>query len=505
MPVLLHLPNFFKKYAGGQQEFSIAATNVLQMFETLFQDHPQLRERIFTPKNQVHPYFALFHNSQSMPRDKLDQFLLNDKDEIEVIAMAVGGSDRSDSLRDVRMRGFQQRIPVKQACQLAYGQTSTLPSESIDLTRAAGRVLTSDIKSEVNVPAFRRSAMDGYAIQAEDSFGASLYDPVQLKIVGQVLPGAQFQGQITSGQAIRIMTGAPVPEGADAVLKAEDSREENDTLLVHAGLSPHKNIGRIGEDIQAGQTVLHKGRRLRPQDIGVLASIGIGQIQVYRRARVRLIATGNELLEPGATPAGAQIVDSNSPMLSALLPRDNAVLEKVCRLPDDKEQIREALLEASADVIIATGGSSVGCEDYLPILVQEHGQLLAHGIAIRPSAPTGIGIINKKPVFLLPGNPVSCLCAYDFFAAPALRKLTGLSPDWPHRSRTLPLKRRISSQIGRVDYVRVAVIDDEVDPIAISGASVLSSTCRADGFVITPEGSEGHPKGSLVQVYFYDP
>ncbi|MDF1663136.1 MAG: molybdopterin-binding protein, partial [Planctomycetota bacterium] len=200
------------------------------------------------------------------------------------------------------------------------------------------------------------------------------------------------------------------------------------------------------------------------QDVGVLASIGQAQVPVVRQPKVRLIATGNELLDPGETPTGARIVDSNTPMLRALLQRDGATLEMTCRLPDNKDEIKAALLEDGPDVIIATGGTSVGAEDWLPVLVQEIGDLPVHGIAMRPSAPTGIGRVGDKHIFLLPGNPVSCLCAYDFFAAPLLRRLAGLSTDWPHRSEILPLKRRIASQIGRVDYVRVAVKDGQVDP-----------------------------------------
>lgn len=514
MTVTVTLPKFFKKYAGGQQELSIHATTMGELFSTLCAKHPELKERLLNKAGHVHPYLALFLNKEATARDNLDAIKLEDHDEVEVIAMAVGGNHSPSQnspkkpIRDVRMKGFRQRISVDQALAHAYQNASPLPSESIHVTDAAGRVLSAPISSPVNVPAFRRSAMDGYAIQAQDSFGATLYDPLPLTLIGEVLPGKIFRGQVGPGQCVRIMTGAPVPDGADAVLKAEDSSLDTSSpktprVLVQAAISPGKNVGRIGEDIQSGQELFKTGRKLRAQDIGVLASIGQAQVPVVRQPKVRLIATGNELLDPGETPSGAQIVDSNTPMLRALLPRDGATLEMACRLPDNKDEIKAALLEDGPDVIIATGGTSVGAEDYLPILVQELGELPVHGIAMRPSAPTGIGRVGSKTIFLLPGNPVSCLCAYDFFAAPLLRRLAGLPTEWPHRSEVLPLKRRIASQIGRVDYVRVAVQDGQVDPIAISGASVLSSTCRADGFVITPEGSEGMPEGESVRVYFY--
>jgi molybdopterin molybdotransferase len=513
MPVQIHIPKFFKKYAGDHQDFNVHAPTMAAVFQQLCQTYPDLRERLLTKNNTIHPYLALFLNGHSSSRDQLEQTPTKDGDQIEVIAMAVGGSTPpiKKNHHDVRMKGFAKRLPVDQACQLAYGGTLALPSELVHVTDAANRVLAKDIQSTVNVPNFRRSAMDGYAIQAEDSFSASLYDPIPLQIIGEILPGASFTQSVQKGQAVRIMTGAPVPDGADAVIKAEETQEAPDqTVLIQGALSPGKNVGRVGEDIEVGQELLKRGRRLRPQDLGVLASIGHGhgQIDVIRKPRIRLIATGNELLPPGEQPRDSKIIDSNTPMLQALIQRDGATLESINRLPDDKDTIRNSLLLTGADVLIATGGTSVGCEDFLPILVQEHGELLVHGVAIRPSAPTGIGLIHhdqyKTPIFLLPGNPVSCLCAYDFFAAPLIRKLGGLPETWPHRTATLPLKRRISSQIGRVDYVRVAVENDEVTPIAISGASVLSSTTRATGFVITPEGSEGMAQGTLVQVYFYD-
>jgi molybdopterin molybdotransferase len=219
---------------------------------------------------------------------------------------------------------------------------------------------------------------------------------------------------------------------------------------------------------------------------------------------VALLATGDELLPLGARPEGARIVDSNSLVLRGLARRDGAVVVAAELLPDRPERIRAALLRDDADVLLVSGGSSVGQEDHAPRLLAELGTLDFHGVAMRPSSPAGVGRIADRWVFLLPGNPVSCLCAYEFFAGPTLRALGGLPRAWPHRRVRLPLARKLASAIGRVDYVRVAIEAGAVVPLATSGASILSSTVRAAGAVIVPRGLEGIPEGAEVEVLLYD-
>jgi molybdopterin molybdotransferase len=234
----------------------------------------------------------------------------------------------------------------------------------------------------------------------------------------------------------------------------------------------------------------------------MLSAIGMGEVRVFRKPRVRLVVTGNELLPAGSSPHGHCIADANGPMLSALAERDGAVVEFPALVPDDHDAILRALY-ADADVIIVSGGSSVGVEDLAPSLLASHGELMVHGIAMRPSSPTGFGRLDHRLVFLLPGNPVSCLCGYDFFAGRAIRALGGRAKDWPYRRVVARLARKISSPIGRLDYARVQVIDGVVEPLAVSGASVLSSTTRADGFVIVPADSEGFAPGTEVEVWLY--
>ena len=402
------------------------------------------------------------------------------------------------------MRGFAARADVEEVLRFLEERVRALPAESVALEAAIGRVLAEDVRSAVDVPAFARAAMDGFALRGADSFGASDLDPVWLRVVGEALPGRPCAGAVGRDEAVRIMTGAPMPEGADAVAPAETCEEAGARVAVREAVPPLRHVGARGEDIREGEIVLRAGRRLRPQDAGLLASIGAPSARCHRRPRVALLMTGDELLPPGSRPDGARIVDSNSLVLRGLAARDGAEVVACEWLPDRAERIRDALSRADADVLLVSGGSSVGQEDHAPRLVAELGSLDFHGIAMRPSSPAGLGRIGDRFVFLLPGNPVSCLCAYEFFAGPTLRALGGRPRAWPHRRVRLPLARKIGSMIGRVDYVRVAIEQGRVVPLATSGASILSSTVRAAGAVIVPRGLEGLPEGAEVEVLLYD-
>jgi molybdopterin molybdotransferase len=408
------------------------------------------------------------------------------------------------------MQGFARRHTVQAALARLDGQLRQLDAEDIPLREAAGRVLASPITSALDIPGFDRATMDGYAVVADATEGASAYNRIPLKVVGDALPGAPFTRTVARGEAVRIMTGAPMPMGSDAVLPAEfveansgvPSLDPPDAVVAVSTVSPHKNVGRRGEDIVAGTTVLEAGRALRPQDLGVMSSIGIQDARVVRRPRVRLVITGNELLPSGSTPRGFHITDANGPMLAALAERDGAVVDFPGLVRDEPDAVLEGL-QADADVVIVSGGSSVGIEDLAPMLVARHGELAVHGVAMRPSSPTGFGTIGDRLIFLLPGNPVSALCAYDFFAGRAIRALGGRPKQWPYRSVRATLVRKISSPIGRVDYARVRLEDGRVEPLSVAGASVLSSTTRADGFVSVGDDSEGFPAGAEVDVWLY--
>jgi len=407
---------------------------------------------------------------------------------------------------DVRMRGFRDRVSVDHAMgwlDAELKKLGQLPSESIELGKAAGRVLAEDVTSNVNVPNFNRAMMDGFGVRAADIQGATADNPVTLNVVGDCLPGQTFAGTIAVGQAVRIMTGAPLPAGVDAVLPVEKTSPAGDQILALCELQPGKNFGTVAEDIRAGEVVLKAGRVLRPQDLGVLSSVGQGMVSVVRQPRVRIVVTGDELLPTGSVPVGCQIVDANGPMLAALVERDSGVANHPGIVPDDRVAILAALRE-DVDVVLVSGGSSVGQEDHVPTLLAEHGELSIHGISMRPAGPLGMGRLEHRLVFLLPGNPVACLWGYDLFAGRAIRQLGGRPLDWPYRKVRAEVTCDMVSPERRLDYVRVVLRDGKVEPVSMSGASVLSSTTRADGFVVIPSESPGHKAGTEVDVFLYD-
>jgi molybdopterin molybdotransferase len=409
---------------------------------------------------------------------------------------------------DVRMRGFQTRTEVAQLIDTIDQRTKALDMEWIPLHVAFQRVLAQEVSAEYAVPGFDRSAMDGYAVRGTETFGADHYSPLEFEVIGESLPARPFTGRVEIGQAVRVMTGAPIPEGADAVAQAEITEEirteKRRMVRLSEPVSPGRHIGRRGEDIEAGSVILRAGRLLRPQDLGVLASVGASPVPVVRQPSVAILVTGDELLPCGAKPEGYRIVDSNSVMLAALLQRDGVQTIRVELLKDRFDVVRTALSTVTEDLVLISGGSSVGVEDHAPRVLAELGELVAHGVALRPASPTGLGFLGNRPVFLMPGNPVSCLCAYDLFAGRAVCRLGGRSGDMPYQTRTLPLARKIASMVGRVDYLRVQILNDKIEPLAISGASILSSTTRADGFVLVPSDLEGYAEGESVVVYLYD-
>jgi molybdopterin molybdotransferase len=420
-------------------------------------------------------------------------------------ARAIGVSPPSQH-RDVRMRGFATRTSVDAAVQWIDTQaaTWTRAHASVDLRSAPGRTLSGDIQAALDVPDFDRAAMDGFAVRGRDTDGAGDYQPLTLKVVGEAFPGRPCLAEIEERQAVRIMTGAPIPTGANAVIPAEFCTDHGTQVDITASVPTGKHVGQRGEDICAGTTVLSDRRYLRPQDIGLLSALGYAKVPVVSQPRVQILATGDEIVPAGSDRGPHQIFDANTPMLEALVTRDGGRILPSQRIPDSSQQLRACLNDNSADVVLVSGGSSVGTEDHAPNIVAELGELAIHGVAMRPASPAGMGRIGNRLVFLLPGNPVSCLCAYDFFAGRAIRQLGGAGADWPYMRHTLPLAEKIASAIGRVDYCRIAIREHRVFPLAISGASILSSTTRADGFVIVPAESEGLAAGETVVVFRFD-
>jgi molybdopterin molybdotransferase len=367
-----------------------------------------------------------------------------------------------------------------------------LSVETLPVEQAIGRALAREVMAAHDVPGFDRAAMDGYALRAADT------GPRQ--VIGEAFPARPFAGKVQPGQAVRVMTGAPLPSGADTVVPFE---QVSDTLEMPA-LPPGKNVGPRGEDVVAGRKLFATGRLLRPQDVALLIASGVTSVFVHRIPRISVLVTGNELVPAGTVPQGYRIVESNSAMLAALIRRDGGEPDVGPIVTDQRDALREALLMADGDLILVCGGSSVGAEDQVPALLADEGELLLHGVALKPGAPAGFASLRGRYVFLLPGNPVSCLCAYDLFAGRALRRMVGRGVEFPHVRLRVPLAEPLLSSVGRTDYVRVTLREEQAWPMRHRGASVLSSVCEADGFVLVDEAVAEIAAGESVAVHLYD-
>ncbi len=395
---------------------------------------------------------------------------------------------------------FKKRMNADEAKDLflkafsPISETESLPIEACD-----GRIIAESITANVDVPHYRRAAMDGFAVRAGDTLGAGSNSPVILKL-GK---------SIEKGTCVRVHTGSPVPEGADAVVMLEDAVLHGDSVEIFSQLPPLKNVGEIGEDIQKGEIILKECQKLRPCDIAVLASLGIGDIKVFRKPVVAIIPTGEELVPRGKKEPGAgEVYETNGLMALLYVRKWGGAARLLDIVTDAPEKIKEAIMSAlDADMIIISGGTSVGKRDYVPEVVGTLGDLLVHGISISPGKPAALGIINGKPVVCMPGYPVAGMVALYFFTRAALWKL-GRIPDEPDRTVRAVLSEKIVSRIGYKTFARVKIETPYLNtgskckaiPLATSGAGILSSVSKADGFVIIPPNVEGYGKGEEVEV-----
>jgi len=404
------------------------------------------------------------------------------------------------------MRGFEKKTDLPSALETLRSLVEPLGEESVPLEAALGRTLARDVVSHVDVPSFDKSAVDGYAVHAAETFGASPTDPAFFRLTGEVLPGAGEEVEVGPGEAVRIMTGGVFPAGADAVLMVEHASEEDGRVLAHAPVVPGRNVARAGEDVREGQTVLTRGRVLRPQDIGVLASIGVVDIPVSRRPVVGILSTGNELVEPRSPEAGGRgrVVNSCRHVLEGMVTETGGAPRWLGALPDDPAVLRGALRDFDGDVLLTTGATSAGKEDHLPGLLAEVGELRVHGVAMRPGSPTAFGRIGGALAFLLPGNPVAALVGFDVFVRPALQLQLGQREGRRNARVRGRLRRKIASALNRTDFVRVRLADDgEVELLRVGGSGVLTSVTGADGFIIVPRDDEGLEAGTDVEVFLY--
>jgi molybdopterin molybdotransferase len=395
---------------------------------------------------------------------------------------------------------LSRRTSVEEAIAWIDAQVGRLEAEDVDLAEATGRVLAGDAVSVVDVPAFNRLAVDGIAVRADETIGASPYNPLSFRLV------AAGEG-LAAAAGVRLSAGDPLPDGADAIVPIEHASltvpgvcEIVDTVM------PGNEIERAGSHIACGATLLTAGRRLCPHDIGLLASAGIAQVPVIRRAKVLVILTGRGLVEPGRSLPPETDYDADGPLLRALIERDGGILTDVRRTDQDRTALRSALAAPGPDIVLVVGSAGHGADDETAAALAEAGELAIRGVALRPGEAAGMGrTATSVPVFLLPGAPVACLWVYEFFAGRAIRHLAGRNPMPPFRSGEMPIARKIVSTIGTTEVCPVRRrSDDRVEPIASFAETGLAAATRADGFVVVPEGSEGFAEGAVVTVYLYE-
>jgi len=386
--------------------------------------------------------------------------------------------------------------------------------EKIPSVQGRGRVLAEDLFSAVDLPHFHRAAMDGYAVKAKDTFGASQSLPAYLKLAGVVEMGKEAKQKLGNGDAIRISTGGMMPPEADAVVMVEYTDETDGGLVeIHRGVSPLQNVIQIGDDIKQGELVFPQGRRLRAHDLGALTGVGISTIVVYKRPRVALISTGDELVDVDTEPAPGQVRNINQHSLAGLVEEVGGELRDWGVIRDDREALTKAIGEglAWADLVLLSGGSSMGAKDIAleTILSFPDSQFIFHGISIAPGKPTIFAKACGKPILGLPGYPVSALVIFDLFGAPMLRHLGGENDDALQRlPRTLraKLKTNIASQIGREDYVRVTLEQDGAQFIATplpSKSGAIFTLVKADGMVRIEMNQDGLESGEEVDVILF--
>lgn len=395
-----------------------------------------------------------------------------------------------------------------------YDHFPVLGTEMVPLTEAWQRVLAEDIAASQDVPAFDRAVMDGYAVRARDTFGASPSSPAWLTIIGEVAMGQAVDQTLAPGQVMRISTGGMLPPGADAVVMVEYTQELGDqTLEVYRSVAPGENVVQRGEDVQAGAVLLTAGSRLRPQDIGLLAALGIATVPVSRRPRVALIATGDEIVPITATPQAGQMRDANSYALAAQIQAAGGLPHLLGIIPDQLTAWQESIAAAleEADLIFLAGGSSVGTRDLAVTAIQTFpaAEILVHGVAISPGKPTILASIGDTPVVGLPGHPVSAMIIMDVLVKPLLARLQGQTtapPPW-YRTVTARLSRNLAATPGREEFVRVRLqLEGETlwaEPI-LGQSGLISTMVKADGLIRIPRHTEGLEQGALVQVRLFD-
>ncbi len=403
-------------------------------------------------------------------------------------------------------------ISYEQAKNLVMEQAKILGKEEVTLAKALGRVAAEDLKSKIPVPPFRNSAVDGYAVRSEDTVGQE--GPVKLELAAEQPAGEYFEKKLRRGQAVKVMTGAPVPAGADSVVPVEEAEQKNGLILIRREFKPLENVRQAGEDVKKGQTIISRGTLLRAPHLGLLAACGVSRLMVFRQPRVVILITGNELCRPGQKLQPGKIYDSNSTILQALLKTSGARLLAIKQVRDNLKALTAAIGSAAnrADIIITSGGVSVGDYDLVKeAAIRVGAEQVFWKVAQKPAKPLAFYQLKKgrRPawIFGLPGNPGAVMISFEEYVRPFIKKVSGRQDFWP-REVEAALAEPFRKKRGRLNFVRVRLI--QVDgawqarllPQQESG--IISSLTEADGLALIPAEADFLPEGTKVKVHLVE-
>ena len=401
------------------------------------------------------------------------------------------------------MRPITETLLYDDAVKVVMGAAVPVSrTERVALVDAGGRVVSADVVAAIDVPPFDRAAMDGYAVVAEDTFGAGTHAPRTLRCVDRVFTGQVPARGISAGECIEIATGAPMPAGADAVVMVEETERAGDNVSVLTPVYPRQNVGRRAADIAIGNVVVAAGQVLNPSRIGALAALGTRDVEVYARPTIAILSTGNEIANPGQPLGPGQIYDINRFTLETIIRQHGGVGVPLPIAADSVEDLSDALDAASGhDVVVFSGGSSVGERDLILDVLKAHGEVHFHGIAVKPGKPTVFGAIEGKPVFGMPGYPTSCLSNAYLLLVPFLRTVARL-PAWRPVTVNAPLARRIVSTTGRHQFYTVKLVDGRAEP-AFKASGDITSMANADGYIEIPAQTDVVEAGTTVTVKLF--
>jgi putative molybdopterin biosynthesis protein len=383
--------------------------------------------------------------------------------------------------------------------------------EIIPLLEAYNRILAENVTATLDIPPFNRSTVDGYAVRPEDTFGADENKPVKLKICGTVNVGELPKITVAEGKSTEIVTGAPIPDGADAVVMLEHTERNGDDLFVYSAVSKDENIMRVGADIRKGETVLKKGQPLGSREIGVLAALGVTKVEVCAVPRVAVLSTGGEITEPGKNLSSGKIYDINAYSLSAAVQESGGKPIYLGVFPDDMAELQKALKQAlsSADLIITSGGVSVGPKDVTPKTLDLLGKpgVIICGIAIKPGKPTTVALINEKLIFSLPGHPASALLIFHLLVHPIIQQIAGIEADRSLTTRAITSMRLFPAK-GRRTFIMVKLKRKEsgrliAEPVATGLSGAITTLAKADGYVEIAENQQFIDANEEVMVHLF--